>query len=77
MTNRHPLTEYRESQEPKLTLEGLGTLVGVTKASLSRIEAGLQMPSPDLARALETETGVPRWKLRPDLWEEPLSGRAA
>jgi transcriptional regulator with XRE-family HTH domain len=73
----HPLTAYRERQQPRLTLEELGARVGVSKPTIWRIEAGQQQPSPDLARALERETGIPRHKLRPDLWDAPAPERAA
>lgn len=69
----HPLREYRD--QSGLTLEEMGKRIGVTKASVSRIEAGIQHPSPDLARTIETVTGIPKWQLRPDLWDRPSGSR--
>jgi transcriptional regulator with XRE-family HTH domain len=70
----HPLTLYRESRG--LTLEGLGDLVGLSKPSVWRIEAGEQMPSPETAKEINAKTGIPLWELRPDIWDAP-KGRAA
>jgi hypothetical protein len=58
----HPLRNFRKSNPISMA------------ASISRIETGLQQPSPELSRALESLTGVPKWKLRPDLWDEFESG---
>ena len=59
----------------KLTLEQFGARFGVHKTTVMRWEAD----GPPAERALEIEkaTGVPRWQLRPDLWDEPKKGRAA
>jgi transcriptional regulator with XRE-family HTH domain len=65
----HPLRAYRV--RAGISMEALAWRVQVSKASISRIETGLQSPSPELARALEAETGVPKWQLRPDIWDKP------
>ncbi|WP_373874683.1 helix-turn-helix transcriptional regulator [Methylobacterium iners] len=65
----HPLREYREAES--LSLDAIAALVGRSKASISRIETGDQQPSPELARAIRDVTGIPLWKLRPDLWDAP------
>jgi transcriptional regulator with XRE-family HTH domain len=70
----HPLTLYRERHE--LTLEELGELVGLSKPSVWRIEAGEQMPSPETAKTIHAKTNIPLWELRPDIWDAP-KGRAA
>jgi len=51
--------------------------LGVSAPSVSRIERGLQQPSPDLSRLIEEATGVPRWQLRPDIWDAPRPRRRA
>ncbi len=73
----HPLRAYREASG--LSQEALGERVGVTKASLSRIESGDQKPSIGLAQRIEKETGgaVPRWLLLPEVWEAPAEAGAA
>lgn len=70
----HPLRRYRTAKD--ISLETLAKRVGSTKASLSRIETRLQMPSPALARVLQKVTGIPLWELRPDIWEKPKKGDA-
>jgi transcriptional regulator with XRE-family HTH domain len=60
---------YRLSQTPRLTLKGLGDQVSRSKATISKIENNLQLPSPKLAKALSEITGVPAKELRPDLAE--------
>jgi transcriptional regulator with XRE-family HTH domain len=68
----HPLRNFRKSNP--ISIAALAEKAGVSAASISRIETGLQQPSPELSRALESLTGVPKWKLRPDLWDEFESG---
>jgi DNA-binding XRE family transcriptional regulator len=59
------LREYRDDQG--LTLEQLGALFGVNKSTVMRWEEG-QIP-PSRAIEVEQRTGIPRHRLRPDLWE--------
>ena len=53
--------------------------VGLSIVQVSRIERGLRPVTPEMAVAIEqaTECGVPRWKLRPDLWTAPEPERLA
>jgi len=60
------LKAWRERQG--LSLTDLAISVGITKATLSRIETGQRRPSVDTALALEEVTGIKRWHFRPDLW---------
>ncbi len=60
---------FRLSQMPKLSQGALAARVGITKASLSRIESGKLPLSIDLGRKLSIETGIPFRRLRPDLAE--------
>ncbi len=52
----HALRAYREANS--LTLEALAARVGVSAATLSRIEAGENMPSMALVGRLKAETGI-------------------
>lgn len=65
----HPLRIYRKRNN--LRLEDLAPRVGISSASLSRIEMRIIRPSIETARAIEEVTGVKRWHLRPDVWEVP------
>lgn len=51
----HPLRKYRT--ENGITLEHLAQMVGVTRATLSRIETWLQSPSLSLVCRLINATG--------------------
>jgi transcriptional regulator with XRE-family HTH domain len=60
---------YRHRQTPRMTVKGLADQVGRSKATISKIENNLQLPSPKLAKALSEITGIPAKELRPDLAE--------
>lgn len=63
------IRDYRLNQKPKMPQETLAAKVGITKASLSRVESGKLSLSIALARKLADATGIPFRKLRPDLAE--------
>ena len=65
----HPLRAFRERQNPVLSLDGLGRRIGVSKATISRWEAGLRRPNPTLLPKITEITGIPGAALRPDLAE--------
>lgn len=65
----HPIRAYRKSQHPPIPLETLAGDVGVTKATLSRIETGALALSDKLALRLARRTGISMQVLRPDLFE--------
>lgn len=74
MRNHRPMAEsgelirdFRRSRKPKMPQSELATAVGITKASLSRIESGKLALSLDLAKKLSAETGIPMRALLPDL----------
>lgn len=73
----HALCRYRN--ENGLTLKDIATLVGVEHATLSRIESGLNNPSPELAKRITKVTGIHFADLRPDLyrifWPEEAKAR--
>ena len=64
----HPLKTYRAAHDK--TLADLAAEVGSAAATISRIENGKWIPSPELAIRLEgaTKGAVTRRELRPDLW---------
>lgn len=61
----HPIRQFRV--EKSLTLEAFAALVGVKKSAVSKWEHGLG-PSLDLARHIEKQVGIPKERLRPDIW---------
>lgn len=63
----HPVRAYRKAQEPPLPLHALAGDIGVTKATLSRIETGDMPLSIELAKKLSARTGIPMSRLLPDL----------
>jgi transcriptional regulator with XRE-family HTH domain len=63
----NPLRDYRKLKN--WSLDKAASELPLSKASLSRIENGLQKPSPPLARALSDATGIPAKEFRPDLAE--------
>jgi transcriptional regulator with XRE-family HTH domain len=67
MENIHPLRVFREQQAPPLTQEQLANLLGVTKAAISRWEAGERQPGKEIIPTITEKTGIPASKLRPDL----------
>lgn len=56
----------------------LAAACGVSQAAIWKAKVAGRV-SADLAVAIEraTDSKVPRWRLRPDLWEEPSKGAAA
>lgn len=58
METKHPLTQWRISQEPKLSQEDLAKLVGVSRWYVNRLEVGATTPSFALAMKIEAMTGV-------------------
>jgi transcriptional regulator with XRE-family HTH domain len=63
----HPVRLYRKAQSPPLALSDLAGDIGVTKATLSRIETGKMPLSVGLATKLRKRTGIPMSVLCPDL----------
>lgn len=67
MEQVHPLRQYREQQDPPLTQDQLAALLGVTKGTISRWEAGSRQIDVEKLPDVAQKTGIPRAKLRPDL----------
>lgn len=63
----HAIRAYRQAQKPPLSLESLAADVGVTDATLSRVETGKLPLSVPLAKKLHLRTGIPMAVLCPDL----------
>lgn len=63
----HPLTTFRESQEPKLTQPDLARLLGVGRSTVYRWETGDRKPDVELLPRITEKTGIPARELRPDL----------
>ena len=60
------LTNYRHVQG--LTQDQLGELLEITASYVSLIECGKRQPGHKLARRIEERCGIPKSRLRPDLW---------
>jgi transcriptional regulator with XRE-family HTH domain len=67
MENIHPLKAYRERQDPPLTQDQLADLLGVSKAVVSRWEAGERQPGVGIIPTITEKTGISARELRPDL----------
>jgi transcriptional regulator with XRE-family HTH domain len=70
---RYPLDDYiiRNNMKQKQ----LALHFGISEAHLSLIRRGLRRPSPDLARKIESETGIPFKELLPMKGEIAKGGR--
>ena len=62
------LAEYLS--RPDVSKSGFAERLGIARQYLHRLAAGVQVPSPKLAREIETATAgfVSRNDLRPDIW---------
>jgi len=58
MADLHPLRAYRTRQNPPLSQEKLGELVGVTKFAISKWESGSRNIDPRTAEKIEEITGI-------------------
>ena len=46
-------------------------LNGISRSNLTQHLSGLRAVGPKMAIRYEEVLGIPRWELRPDLWEKP------
>lgn len=65
--SNHPLTAYREANN--LTKAALAELLDVSRASITRWEAGKRKPDRDELVKITHRTGISARDLRPDLAE--------
>jgi len=63
---RHPLRAYR--LQSALTQQETARKLGISLALVSRIETGDRVVSPKVALHIEKKLGIPKAKLRPDIW---------
>lgn len=65
----NPIRAFRKGQQPPMSLKVLAERVGVTTATMSRVESGKMPLSVPLAKRIAENTGIPLAKLCPDLAE--------
>lgn len=65
----HPLKNYRENQNPKLSQQALAKKLGVARLTVLRWETGERKINPSKLSDVEEKTGIPARELRPDLAE--------
>jgi len=65
MDRVHPLKTYRS--EASMTQQQLAELLGVTRTTVARWEAGARVPDVVLLDEIAAKTGIPARELRPDL----------
>lgn len=70
MTDSHPLTRYRTSQEPPLSEADLARKLGVGRAAIHRWENRQRKIDVKLVPHVSEMTGIPARELRPDLYAE-------
>jgi predicted transcriptional regulator len=71
----HPLRAYRI--ERGLSCAELAKALDIAETTLRSYENGHRAVSAESAVEFENRIGVPRWKLRDDLWDAPADERAA
>ena len=66
------IKKYRQKMD--LTMKGFGDKIGLSEASVSRLEAGKQGMTIDLAKRIETVTGIPArvWAFPEQSTDHPL-----
>jgi len=67
------LTVFRTRHNPPLSFRQMGDKIGVSGATIHRLESGERRPSPELCRKIEAVTKIPLHDLRPDLWSPEVA----
>lgn len=67
--SEHPLKAFRERQDPHMTQDALGKLLGFDRATINRWETGKRLPEPEVLPVICERTGISARELRPDLAE--------
>ena len=70
----NPLTRYRADKG--LSQSDLARIIGTSRGYLHDLEAGRRRASFGLARRIEAVTGVPRERIRPDIFGPAPQGGA-
>jgi DNA-binding transcriptional regulator YdaS (Cro superfamily) len=64
-------TPYRKAIEAAGSISALARALGITRQAVMQWEKpDRQIPAEHVPQ-IERHTGIPRWQLRPDLWERP------
>jgi transcriptional regulator with XRE-family HTH domain len=70
MESIHPLREYRQAQEPPMSMAKLAQKLGVGRPTLFRWESGARKIDAARLPEISEKTGIPAKRLRPDLYEK-------
>jgi transcriptional regulator with XRE-family HTH domain len=62
-------------EEYGITQHDLRQALGLSQTGVWRWWSGYQAMSAQHAQEIERRFGVPKWRLRPDLWDPPPVGR--
>lgn len=76
MAEKNPLIE--EAIEVFKSQDALAKAIGTSQARVSRLLLNTSKVEAEDAIAIERATGgqIPRWRLRPDLWSQPVEQAA-
>lgn len=67
----HPITYWRKNNpNGRVTCAELAKMLGISEPEISRWENGLRKIPAERCRLISTVTGIPRHKLRPDIFDE-------
>jgi len=67
MPDVHPLTIFRQRHDPPLSKTALAEMLGVSRITIWRWEAGTRRPGLQQIPSIAGKTGIPARELRPDL----------
>lgn len=67
MEGNHPLTDFRNKHDPKLSQGDLAIMLGVARETVTRWESGARRINEQILPTVAAKTKIPRRELRPDL----------
>lgn len=67
MDGTHPLTEFRNNHEPKLSQGDLASMLGVARETVTRWESRARKINEQILPLVAAKTKIPKRELRPDL----------
>lgn len=67
MDGNHPLTEFRNNHQPKLSQGDLASMLGVARETVTRWESGTRKIDEKILPVVAARTKIPKRELRPDL----------